>query len=119
MLGYDIMKEAHPEGKFPKHDAYFKSAEGAKTRQEYEDRLRDYYKHEGEPIPKDIVGKSYEYFYSEKCLAKCNAIKSKKEMSNAPRPSGHKKRLGISDKRGGAPTIKWDKVFDKFDGFTV
>lgn len=46
------------------------------------------------------------YFYSEKVLSKCNALRSSKQFGKVRRPTGWKTRMGVR-KGGGGPKADW------------
>ena len=110
-----VIADNGDEGISKGHTAYFKSHEGALAFAETVSELADFYKREG--LDKDAAKNGKHYFYSEKCLAKCNAIRSKAEMKNVPRPAKWKDREGVSTKRGGAVKTNWKSHADKFAAF--
>ena len=107
-----VMNDNGDKGIAKGHKEYFKSTEGALAFAETVSELSKFYESEGED--KSAAKNGKHFFYSEKCLSKCNAIRSKAEMKGVPRPANWKKREGISNKRGGAVKTDWNAHAAKF-----
>ena len=97
------------------HSAFFSGASGKAALKKYEQDFTEFHTNKDIALPSDIKTAVMTYFYNEKCLDKCNAIRSKKAMKKARRPNGWTTRPCVG-KGGGAKAKDWDKVAKGWSG---
>jgi len=109
-----VMKDTGPEGISKTHEAYFVSTSGKAALKSYRQEYTAFHDKNGLDLPKDLDAKVKEFFYNEKCLDKCNAIRSK--MKGAIRPEGWQNRPCVG-KGGGAKKKNWADIRKEWKGF--
>ena len=108
------------------HDDYFNSKSGKDAMAAQFVLYKDWMDNMGTPLSakasltdKKLYDIVRSYFYSEKCLAKCNALRANKNLNpRPPKPFGWDGRMG-KKKGGGGPKVDWDKRNALFAGLTT
>ena len=110
-----IRGDTQPNGIAHAHAAYFDGKNGIKAIAKYQAEYIQFHEDSGIDLPKNLDEAVMDYFYNEKVLDKCNAIRSKPAMKKARRPDGWKKRPCVGS-GGVKKTINWDDIAKGWSG---
>ena len=115
-----VMKNNSSDGVAKDHADYFASPNGKASLKSQLVLYREYMGNQGSPLArttglddKKLLNLVKTYFYSDKCLAKCNALRANNNFAKVPKPDGWKNRTGVK-KGGGGPKVNWDERVDMF-----
>ena len=111
---HGIMKDTGLDGIAENHADYFKGDAGKNALKTYRQEFIAFHDKHGIDLPKDLDDKVKNFFYNEKCLDKCNALRSK--IKRAMRPEGWQSRPCVG-KGGGAKAKDWSSIQKDWAGF--